>query len=323
MKATLTGDADRHCRVLDRKLALGQMMLTGQVNAENLGERLDETIQAIRETRNQDLTLKSGGALIVEMWEEVEAAFEEANRDFGTFAVYFDAINMDEAVASFRDRAAAFVSALTISSDGQYAIERVTDGVYLVSGDEKVVYSFTAKFGEATVYTSGSPGLRVLELKPEYATALVDNKYMRSVSMLLAQSMGISTDPFRTFLFAWTALEILINKAFSVYEQDLIDELTSKSTVPGTSRYLRRITEVMGDKYRLVDRFGVVASFLAGESSDEHIERFKKIKKVRDDIVHRGDVQEELLPNTELRALVTEYLRRHLDYVSPQLSATP
>jgi len=93
------------------------------------------------------------------------------------------------------------------------------------------------------------------------------------------------------------ALEIFINKTFSVYEQKLVHELTSKSK-------------------NLVYKFSVIASLLSSESSDARIQQFKRIKKIRDRLVHRGEYEEASLPNLELRDLLIGYLRRHLDYIS-------
>jgi hypothetical protein len=70
VKATLTGDTDSYCYVLDRQTALHFLMSRGEVEAENLGESLNETIQEIRKNRNQELTFKTSGALVVEVCEE-------------------------------------------------------------------------------------------------------------------------------------------------------------------------------------------------------------------------------------------------------------
>jgi len=69
-------------------------------------------------------------------------------------------------------------------------------------------------------------------------------------------------------------------------------------------------------KYNPVDKFSVIASLLGSESSDEHIQQFKRIKEIRDRLVHRGAYEEASLPNLELRELLIGYLRRHLDYIS-------
>jgi hypothetical protein len=72
----------------------------------------------------------------------------------------------------------------------------------------------------------------------------------------------------------------------------------------------------MKDKYRLVDKFGVVAAVLAGETSDADIVQFKRIKKVRDELLHGQEAPVTSLLNTELRELLSKYLRAHLAYIS-------
>ena len=61
VKATLTGDTDRHCYVLDRQTALHRLLSLGQADDENLGERLNETIQEIRKIVAGDSTSKPAG----------------------------------------------------------------------------------------------------------------------------------------------------------------------------------------------------------------------------------------------------------------------
>jgi hypothetical protein len=151
LKATLTGDTDRHCYVLDRQTAVHRLLSLRQADDENLGERLNETIQEIRKNRDQSLNFKASGALVIESCEEIEATLERLARDFGEYAVYFDAINVEEVTESFRDRAAALVSSLAISSSGHYSVEHITDGVYLVNDDGKVVYPFHASDFEGPV----------------------------------------------------------------------------------------------------------------------------------------------------------------------------
>jgi hypothetical protein len=147
--------------------------------------------------------------------------------------------------------------------------------------------------------------------------ALGKSELNRSVN-LLAQSLDMAAeDKFKSFLFGWTALEILINKVFSEYEKAFLSAVSSESSVHGTSRYFERVTQVMRDKYRLVDKFGIIAAVLTAEESDHDIEEFERIKKVRDALLHGQDAPELSLLNVELRDLVSKYLRKHLSRDSP------
>jgi hypothetical protein len=136
--------------------------------------------------------------------------------------------------------------------------------------------------------------------------------------MLVARSLDTAAeDDFKSFIFGWTALEIFINKVFSQYERTFVDALTSEASVRGATQYFERVTQVMKDKYRLVDKFSVIATILTGENSDADIDKLKHIKKVRDALLHGQDIPGASLPNNELRELVSKYLRAHLEHISP------
>jgi hypothetical protein len=50
---------------------------------------------------------------------------------------------------------------------------------------------------------------------------------------------------------------------------------------------------------------------------DSLLDKFKGVKDVRDSFFHGQDVPETALPNMELQSLLTEFLRRHIDYTRP------
>ena len=72
-----------------------------------------------------------------------------------------------------------------------------------------------------------------------------------------------------------------------------------------------RIKDVMKDKYRLTDKFVLIASFLSNEI-EEDIESFKSMKKLRDDIFHGKEFNEETLPVEDARKLAAKYLKSHM-----------
>ena len=158
-----------------------------------------------------------------------------------------------------------------------------------------------------THYESASPE------EAEFLIARLNDKELQRIVDLLAQSLEVAaSDDLGSFLFGWTALEIFINIFFSQYERAFVDAVTSETSVHGTSRYFECVTEVMKGKYRLVDKFGVVAAALTGETSDADIDRLKCIKKVRDELLHGQDAPVTSLVNTELRELLSTYLLAHL-----------
>ncbi|MEJ1365466.1 MAG: hypothetical protein RPU42_10325 [Candidatus Sedimenticola sp. (ex Thyasira tokunagai)] len=110
---------------------------------------------------------------------------------------------------------------------------------------------------------------------------------------------------------AWSSLEIFTNKVFTFYEDKFVNGIAEDHNSDGVNKFLERIKDVMKDKYRLTDKFALIASFLSGEPAED-IEQFKSMKKIRDTISHGREFNEDTLPIEEIRKLAAKYLRSHL-----------
>lgn len=313
MKATLTGSVDRHLYARDRYLALATLMLGGQLNADDLDEVLNTEVQEIRSDRARRLGVD--GAVVIEI-ESVVETNDEPVRKFNQFDLYADLVDKEGIKKQFRQDITAFISALCIASGGNYRTEKLADGIYLVDATGRIVYSFSLSAGQGTVYVSREIDTPTVVSTRKYSDLLIGNQDFEKVSTLFAQSLDAQTDRFRKFIFGWTALEILVSKVFSYYERSFIDTLVSESSVAGAKRYFERVAEVMKSRYRLVDKFSVIAAILLAEDSYTDIEKFKRIKSIRDKIFHGEDIPETSLPTDELQELVSKYLQKHLDRIS-------
>jgi hypothetical protein len=109
---------------------------------------------------------------------------------------------------------------------------------------------------------------------------------LERVNRLLVSSLQSERDTMRSFLDAWTAMEILINKTFKSYE----------------GRY----------KYPLVDKFRLLASRLCPENADEDVRQLTRVKKIRDNLLHGQDIDEASLPVRTVQDLARRYLRLRL-----------
>jgi hypothetical protein len=178
------------------------------------------------------------------------------------------------------------------------------------------VYSVSALAGHATAYVSRAIDSPTIEGTRRYSDLLIGNQDLAKVSTLFAQSLDTQTDRFRTFIFSWTALEILVSKVFGHYERSFIDALIGESSMAGAKEYFERVTKEMKSRYRLVDKFSVFATILAGEDGLADIEKIKRIKRIRDAVFHGEDVPDSSLPTDELQELVGRYLYKHLDRIS-------
>lgn len=317
-KAVLTGNLDPYIFLLDRQTALAVAMLSGMFGGSkgkgtDFNQRLQQEIEEIRKARRTNAS--NDGIVVIEISGECEATVKDSKRELDDFIICFDAINKDHVREQCRSTVTALLSSLCIATSQGYEIERIIDGPYLINEEGKVVHSFSPSFGAANLYVSRPITSEVIDATTHYFERLQAQKDLRDVARLFAQSLDRKTDGLRTFISAWAAMEILVNRVFREYEKTFVGDILSTSPTHGASRYFRRITEVMKDKYTLVDKFGVIASLLSGETSDTDVELFKHVKKVRDDLFHGYNVQETAFPNYELRSLLTKYFRSHVDHL--------
>ncbi len=103
-----------------------------------------------------------------------------------------------------------------------------------------------------------------------------------------------------------------MNKVFGTYETKLFPELMSDNRPTVHGQYLDQIRDVMKDKYRIFDKFTVLACQLSPEDADADVVRFKAAKDMRDKMSHGQDVIEAALPVECVQTLLRKYLRLHL-----------
>jgi hypothetical protein len=113
MKATLTGEADRHLHPRDRYLALATLMLTGQLNADDVDEILNADVEEIRSDRVR--RLGADGAVVIEI-EGVVEIDQEPMRKFEQFDLYNEVVDKEGIREQFKQDITAFISALLISA---------------------------------------------------------------------------------------------------------------------------------------------------------------------------------------------------------------
>lgn len=162
------------------------------------------------------------------------------------------------------------------------------------------------------MYVSSPLNEAELERMSEDISLIMKAGNLERIARLYTQSLNRATDNYRSFIAAWSSLEILVGKIFPVYHELLAAELRKVSQVPGLHAYLDRITLVMGGKHNLADKFSVISMFLDDEGKPEEIKTFRKLKDVRDRLSHGEELPEDSLPKTEVQRLFDKYLRNHL-----------
>ena len=155
-----------------------------------------------------------------------------------------------------------------------------------------------------------------MRLIGELYNLLVDDTTLERVQRLLRSSFESGEDALRSFLAAWSAFEIFVNKSFVVYENRFFGGLLDERHPEVQRKYLERIREVMIDKYRLTDKFAAISFQLLPSSADEDLKIVLQIKKIRDELIHGESVDEAKLPMKPIRDLASKYLRLHIEYIS-------
>jgi hypothetical protein len=310
-KVILTRNLYQHWHILDRHVALASMMLGGMFGRSpgEFSERLEQEMQAVRERRSK--TVGSDSVLLIEIRGEIDVNIRDPKREVDDLILCFDAYDKKELKISLQNRVAAILAAMRIGGKSEYGLESIAEDSYLLKPDGKVVYSFSLELGTPTLYVSSPITDEDVSQIHQHIELILKEKNLLDVVRLFAYSLDRNTDELRTFISAWSAMEIFINKVFPQYENNLVAEISKVSAAPGLKQYLNRISDVMKGKYSLVDKFAVISIFLDGEN-DIDITTFKNIKKTRDEMFHGQAISEASLPNRELQRLFAKYFRSHM-----------
>lgn len=231
------------------------------------------------------------------------------------FNLVFDKLEKSEIRAEFWPSIARSLMAITLSlkESADPRISNVTEGTYLLDpASEKPTYSFTFTAGSARLSIGTMLDEDVESRIHHYAKQLRDDRHIGKVLDQLILSLANQKDEFRSFLAAWTALEIFVTSTFKrTYEQCWFDRMRSAAPSSAES-YFNNVQGVMRQRHRLLDKFIIMASLLDPDSAGDDINQFKDLKKTRDDVFHGSD-DVSAYPTDQTHGLLTKYLRLHFD----------
>jgi hypothetical protein len=312
-RAVVSTDPDDLCFEGDRWAALSNVWLNslfGQPELEVSSERITEELEKIRESRKSQFG--TGPYLgFVREGEIEDFSSAEFVKDFEDFLVYLNGPPRELLRQASRSYVRAALGAMSITMGDVHGIKTVSDTVVFFRSDDKPLYCYTLS-GTADVSVIRAISEEKLAPVEEWYRVVSRNQKFERVVRLLVASLQAEGDPLRSFLHAWTALEMLINKIFSQYEKRFFEELSEDHNPDAHRQYLARIREVMQGKYRLTDKFALIATVLSPASADEDLSQFKQAKEQRDDLAHGQDVNEGTLPIPMIHELVRKYVRLHL-----------
>ena len=315
LRAILTSQPNAHVFEGDRSLAVAGLMLRALFRAEptsnDFKQRVANAVEEIRAAREKEFG--NDPFLVVIGEGEVPSFNPSHEKDAEDFIVCFDGADKDEIRARFHTRITALINSITSEVESVIGIRKVSDSVVFLRDDGKPVYSYTFSGGSARLYVSRPLSDEQVQTIGELYRLFTADTTLERVQRLLRSSFETEEDALRSFLAAWSAFEIFVNKVFDIYEDRFFKSLFERGAPEVQRKYLQRIREVMKAKYRLADKFAAVSFQLSPDTADEDLKTVLQAKKIRDELSHGGSVDEASLPVKPIRDLASKYVRLHIE----------
>ena len=314
--ATLSTNPHQYFLHIDQSAALAAQLLKGVFAPDpggTLQERLAAEIEDVKARRIK--TAGSGVFLVFEGDTDIPTPEFKHRRDTDEFAVCLDAISKVEIRDKFRQPIQCVMTALelTLPAHADRRIEKIGDVVYLLDPENgKPIYTFNFQGGFARASVATPLTHSVIEESAALAPKIAANmKIARPVSLLIT-SLDDDTEKLQAFIAAWSAVEIFVNATFkATYEADwfaIMEDGAPSSAKP----IFERLKDVMSDKYRLADKFLVIAAVLDSGAAAEDAAEFVRLKKFRDSLLHALEMPSSPLPTESVQKLMMKYMKLHL-----------
>jgi hypothetical protein len=312
----LATNPDPYFLHVDKSAALGAQLLKGIFAPDKEGtlqERLAAEIEDIKVRRAK--RTGTGVFLIFEGEMDIPTPEFKARRDIDEFAVCFDAIAKTEIRENFRPSVQSVITALSLSlpTNADRRVEKTGDVVYLVDSDDgKPIYTFAFQGGSARASIASPLTQGIIAESAALAAKLATNKTMARPSSLLITSLDDATYELQGFIAAWSALEIFINGTFKATYGVRWFEIMEDGAPASAKPVFERLKDVMRDKYRLADKFLVIASVLDSGGAADDATEFGRLKKFRDGLFHTLDTPLSPLPTEAVQKLLLKYMKLHV-----------
>lgn len=309
----LTNDINHHCLHLDNGLACASLIFRGMLaddRLQELPEAVEVELQKIQGARGSKKKSGAYAVINIEGSEELNIN-KKLHKETDRFRICFDAIDKNSLRNKHKEKVHSIVSSLSMCTGPEYHSEMISNGIHFVDENGKPLYTFTVQGGRARIIIAKPIDIEKENEITKVIDLSISNQQVKTPFRLFAQSLETTNDELRAFISAWSALEIFTNKVFSIYEKQFIANIANDHSSHGVNQFLARIKDVMKDKYRLTDKFSLIASFLSNEI-EEDIKLFKSLKNMRDIISHGQEFDEETLPVEDARKLAAKYLKNYI-----------
>ena len=102
---------------------------------------------------------------------------------------------------------------MSISTGPEYCAEKISSGIYFIDGNNKPLYSFTMQGGRARLILA-----KPIDIEKENEISKIiglsyGNQQLKTPFRLFTQSLETTQDELRSFISAWSALEIFYKQS--------------------------------------------------------------------------------------------------------------
>jgi hypothetical protein len=314
--ATVTDDPKPYFQHIDRATAIGAAIFkvfSASDKGRTFAERLADDLETVRSRRAKQT--EKGVFLVLECETEIQQPDFKNRRETEEFVFCLDAIEKPKIREIFHPQIQAILTAISLSLpvNADRQIERIGEAIYLVDTEShKPIYSFSLTAGSLRVsLASPLPEGMVAAARKRVSRIIGDKTLVRPADLFIT-SINQATDALQAFIAAWSGLEIFVNANFkATYESEWFSTIKHGAPVAAAPVF-ERFRGVMRDKYRLADKFLIIASVLDADAAASDAEEFARLKKIRDDLLHALETPEHL-PTEAAQKLLLKYLSLHLD----------
>lgn len=310
---TFTGDGNSIPEAVDLKTAIGRQLLGG-LAGKTIADRdaeLKLAVQVIRQNRRKPNSHEA--LVIVRATGETEDFELEHSREDEGFILCLGSSPAKDIQKLHKSYVQSLKAALHLASPHDASAKTLVDCVLFYRDGGKPVFCYEMEaYGTAYVASPITPELTGDVM--QFASLLSKGRSHTDVIRLLSRSMDLTSDTLLSFLSAWAAFEIFISKTFKEYEGLIFNDAGS-SPIPAHPEVIRRVREVMSDKFRLTDKFAIIAGVLNKNDVDADLKAFSSLKGLRDKLFHGQEIDIRNLPCETTRNLASKYLRLHLALV--------
>ncbi len=200
---------------------------------------------------------------------------------------------------------ATALSLALVDTNGSPDTHFIGDIIYLTGKNGLKIYSSTVEVGSAGVITSAPPDIESLLKVNSYIPAIINDNRLETAISLYVQSQNKENDNLRSFIAAWSALELVVNRLAKKVRAKW-EKLVEETELPDWDRDLKHLPI---ENYYLRDKFFSIACVLNMNSVTKDTNMFNKINKMRNGFYHRMTLTEKDLPTNDTQRLFRKYLK--------------